>query len=69
MRPQPVEPNTPLSVTLTAQEWNNVIAVLSKAPYEQVVGAIQGIVGQCMTGADRVSSLPEADRANNPPGA
>lgn len=60
MRPQPIEPNTPLAVTLTAQEWNNVVAVLSKAPYEQVVGPIQAIVGQCMS---------EADRANNPPGA
>jgi len=60
MRPQPIEPNTPLAVTLSAQEWNNVVAVLSKAPYEQVVGAIQAIVGQCMS---------EADRANNPPGA
>jgi hypothetical protein len=60
MRPQPIEPNTALSVTLTAAEWNNVVALLGKAPYEQVVGVIQAIVGQCMS---------EADRANNPPGA
>lgn len=60
MRQQPIEPNTPLSVTLSAAEWNNVVEVLRKAPYEQVVGVIQAIVGQCMT---------EADRANNPPGA
>lgn len=60
MEPQRIEGNTPLSVTMTAAEWENVIGVLRKAPYEQVVGAIQAIVGQCMTGAQR------ADRPTEP---
>lgn len=51
MKQQPIEPNTPLSVTMSAAEWENVISVLRKAPYDQVVGAIQAIVGQCMTEA------------------
>ncbi len=49
MEQQRIEPNTPLSVTMTAAEWEGVIAVLRKAPYENVVGAIQAIVGQCMS--------------------
>ena len=59
MKPQPIEPSTPLSVTMTAAEWENVIAVLRKSPYEQVVGAIQAIVGQCMTGAERGNNSTE----------
>jgi len=55
MEPQRIEPNTPLSVTMTAAEWEAVIAVLRKAPYESVVGAIQAIVGQCTTGASASS--------------
>jgi hypothetical protein len=50
MKPQPIEPNMPLNVVMTAAEWENVINVLRKAPYEQVANAIQAIVGQCMTG-------------------
>jgi len=52
MEPQRIEPNTPLSVTMSAAEWEGVIAVLRKAPYESVVAAIQAIVGQCMTAAN-----------------
>lgn len=48
---QQIEANLPLSVTMPAAEWERVLQILSKAPYEQVVGAIQTIVAQCMTGA------------------
>jgi hypothetical protein len=50
------QPTTPLAVTMTAAEWENVISVLRKAPYEQVAGAIQVIVAQCMTGVERGNS-------------
>lgn len=56
MEPQRIEGNTPLSVTMTAQEWEGILSVLRKAPYEQVVGMIQAIVAQCMTGAERAQS-------------
>lgn len=51
MKQQPIDGNLPLSVTMSAQDWERVIQVLSKAPYEQVAGAIQMIAAQCMTGA------------------
>ena len=60
MEPQRIEGNTPLSVTMTAAEWENVLSVLRKAPYEQVVAAIQAIIGQCMTGADRANNSPQS---------
>ena len=56
MEPQRIDGSTPLSVTMTAAEWENVLAVLRKAPFEQVVQAVQAIVGQCMTGAERANS-------------
>lgn len=53
MEQQRIEGNTPLSVTMTAAEWENVLSVLRKAPFEVVAHAIQVIVGQCMTGVER----------------
>jgi len=58
VEPQRIEPNTPLSVTMTAAEWEGVIAVLRKAPYETVVAAIQAIVGQCMNAASAERTTP-----------
>jgi len=52
MKQQPIQPNTPLSVTMSAAEWQNVLTILNKAPYDQVVGAIQAIVTQCMVAVD-----------------
>jgi len=37
---------------MSAAEWQNVISILNKAPYDQVVGAIQAIVTQCMVAVD-----------------
>lgn len=56
MEQQRIEGNTPLSVTMTAAEWEGVLSVLRRAPYEQVVGAIQAIVGQCMSAAQSGSA-------------
>jgi hypothetical protein len=49
---QRIDPATPLSVTMKAVEWEAMLQVLQKAPYEQVAGAIQAIVAQC-TSASR----------------
>jgi hypothetical protein len=54
MEPQRIDPETPLSVTMPAREWERVLQVLHKAPYEVVAQAINAIVGQCVN-------------ANNPP--
>lgn len=51
MQQQPIEPRTPLSVTLTAETWNVVISVLRKGPYELVADPINAILGQCQSSA------------------
>lgn len=51
MKQQPIDPNLSLSVTMSAAEWERVLQVLGKAPYEQVAGPIQAIAAQCVTGA------------------
>jgi hypothetical protein len=55
MKPQPIEPETSLSVTMKAREWEGIIQVLQKAPYDQVAGAIQAIVGQCTSATERTN--------------
>jgi hypothetical protein len=46
----PVEPTALIAVTLQAQEWNQVMALLSDAPYRIVAGII-GKVGEQLTAA------------------
>jgi len=55
MTQQPIPPNTPLAVILEAQEWNAIMAMLGKQPYE-VVAALLGKIGeQLQTGAAQVA--------------
>lgn len=42
----PIPPDTALSVTLEAQQWNTVMAALSEAPYRVAAPLIQAITGQ-----------------------
>jgi hypothetical protein len=60
MKQQPIDANLPLSVTMAASEWERVLQILGKAPYEQVAGAIQAIAAQCMTGAQGGNRSTEA---------
>lgn len=48
---QPVDPNTPLTVTLTAVEWHNIRVALGKLTYEDVAQTIASLVQQLQTGA------------------
>jgi hypothetical protein len=48
MEPQRIDPETPLSVTMPAREWEGVLRILRKAPYEEVAQTINAIVGQCV---------------------
>jgi len=38
---QPVDPQTPMHATLTAQEWNAVLGALGEAPYRIAAPIIQ----------------------------
>lgn len=51
MTPPPINPETPLAVTLTAAEWNQALAILSEAPYRTVATLIGKISGQASTAA------------------
>lgn len=44
----PIDNNTPCSVTLTAEEWNVALSVLREAPYKHVAQLIEQIISQCM---------------------
>lgn len=44
----PIPPTERLAVTLEAQQWNAVIAVLSEAPYRVAAPLIGEIQRQCM---------------------
>jgi len=52
-----------IEVTLSAQQWNTIMSMLAKQPYEQCAVFIQAIQSQCMNhemagvqGAQRVSN-------------
>lgn len=44
----PIDNNTPCSVTLTAEEWNIALSVLREAPYKIVAQLIEQVISQCM---------------------
>ena len=60
---EPIAPNTPLNVTLEAQQWNGVMSALVKAPYEMAAPLIQAISEQLQkqvpqNGAAGMSIMP-----------
>jgi hypothetical protein len=54
----PIPPDTPLTVTLEAQQWNAVIAALSEAPFRIAAPLIQAITGQLQGQAAQVQQQP-----------
>jgi hypothetical protein len=42
----PIEPGALISVTLSASDWNAVLAILSEAPFRAVAGIITQITDQ-----------------------
>jgi hypothetical protein len=56
------DPNEPLAVTLTAQEWNALLSVLVDAPYRIVAPLIQKIGEQAR--AKQTPQPPMMPRAN-----
>ena len=43
-----IEPITPIPVTLRAQEWNTLMALLAEGPYKLAAPLIAAIQQQCM---------------------
>jgi hypothetical protein len=54
-----IERDLPLSVTLTAEQWQTVMQVLSNGPYSAVAPLIGSIQQQCMR-----RLTPMSERAN-----
>jgi hypothetical protein len=50
-QPMEVEPSLPLPVTLTAQQWNQIINILTDAPYRIAAPLLATIVRQTQSGA------------------
>jgi hypothetical protein len=65
----PIAANTPLSVTLEAQQWNAVIAALSEAPYRIAAPLIQSMSEQLQqnaTSQENVQVMPRQNGAAEP---
>jgi len=46
-----IDPTTPITCTLQAQEWNSVVAALTQGPYHLVAPLIQKLGEQMQRGA------------------
>jgi hypothetical protein len=61
---EPMAPDTPISVTLQAQEWNAMLSVLVDAPYKMVAGLVAQITEQ----AQRQAQQGQAQQGQLQPG-
>jgi len=57
MNQHPFDATTPLRITLQLQEWNQVLAVLSEAPYKLVAPLISQITQQAQQAHVQGSAL------------
>ena len=60
----PMAPDTPVSVTLQAQEWNAMLSVLVDAPYKMVAGLVAQITEQAQRQAQRAGMQPGLPMTN-----
>lgn len=60
----PIAPDTPVSVTLQAAEWNALLSVLVEAPYKQVAGLIAQITEQAQRHAQQAGMPPGLPMTN-----
>jgi hypothetical protein len=63
----PIAPDTPIAVTLQAQEWNMVLGILSDAPYKLVAPIIQKLGEQAQQGAAQAGARSNGADAATPP--
>lgn len=54
----PIDPTLPIAVTLEAREWNHVLGVLGKRPYEEIAGLIVKIGEQAQAAAGQAPQPP-----------
>lgn len=47
----PIDPTTPIPVTLSAQDWNQVLTILGRVPYSRVAQLIARIAEQAQSAA------------------
>ena len=72
MQPQPLDPATPIPVTLQATQWNNVIGLLGEGPYRIAAPLIAAIAQQTQAFAAGVpyrpgnGALAVGETANDP---
>jgi hypothetical protein len=57
----PIEPGALISVTLSATDWNAVLAILSEAPFRTVAGIIAQITDQAAAAASPMPNRPTID--------
>jgi len=55
---QPVEPNTPFTITLEAQQWNAVLGAMAEAPYRVAAPLVQAISQQLQSQAPGAALMP-----------
>lgn len=65
-QPQPIPPNTPLTVTLEAQEWNVVFGALNEVPMRVSRGVFDKIMSQIQQETN--PELPPSLRPNGEAG-
>lgn len=57
----PIQATTQLTVTLQAQEWNQVLAILSDAPYKAVAPLIDQIAKQAQQQAQEQNAMRQVE--------
>jgi hypothetical protein len=60
-----IDPTTPISVTLQAQQWNTVLAVLSEQPYRIAASLIEAITTQANAAATATADAPQQNGSNH----
>lgn len=61
----PIEPTTPLVITMQAQEWNQVLHWLGKQPYEVVAPLITKMSEQAQAAAGQLVQPPLMNGADH----
>lgn len=62
-----LEPNTQVTVTLNAQQWNTVLTQLAEGPYRVVASLMQAIAQQCEAHAPpAITRLRQVDGGDQP---
>ena len=64
MTPEPIEATTPITITLQAQEWNQILGILSDAPFKVVAPLINQMTRQAQQQTHSTISAPLSNGAD-----